>query len=134
MSRPKTDSDSEKEIKNSNITSVGKSDIACDMSGKLDTLISAVIELMTSQEGMKRMFESKIDKFRSDIMENVDCKMCSLGDELFMDIGRETSRTDQMLTTIQSIQIRLDSLDQTRTEVSTSQANEYGSRTDMTLH
>jgi hypothetical protein len=44
------------------MASVGKSDLACDMSGKLDTLISAVIELKTGQEGMKRMFESKIDK------------------------------------------------------------------------
>jgi hypothetical protein len=34
--------------------SVGKSDLARDMSGKLDTLISAVIELKASQEGMKR--------------------------------------------------------------------------------
>ena len=34
--------------------SVGKSDLAWDMSGKLDTLISAVIELKASQEGMKR--------------------------------------------------------------------------------
>jgi hypothetical protein len=42
------------------------------MSGKLDTLISAVIELKTGQEGMKRMFESKIDKLRLDLMVNVD--------------------------------------------------------------
>jgi hypothetical protein len=62
MIRLKTDSDSEKEKENSNMASVGKSDFVCDMSGKLDTLISAVIELKTGQEGMKRMFESKIDK------------------------------------------------------------------------
>jgi hypothetical protein len=48
------------------MASVGKSDLACDMCGKLDTLISAVIELKTSQEGMKRMFKSKIDKLRTD--------------------------------------------------------------------
>ena len=70
MIRLKTDSDSEKE--NSNMASVGKSDFVCDMSGKLDTLISAVIELKTGQEGMKRMFESKIDKLRLDLMVNVD--------------------------------------------------------------
>ena len=63
MIRLKTDSDSEKEKENSKKKkSVGKSDFVCDMSGKLDTLISAVIELKTGQEGMKRMFESKIDK------------------------------------------------------------------------
>ena len=72
MIRLKTDSDSEKEKENSNMASVGKSDFVCDMSGKLDALISAVIELKTSQEGMKRMFESKINKLRSDLMVNVD--------------------------------------------------------------
>jgi hypothetical protein len=35
-------------------------------------LISAVIELKTGQEGMKRMFESKIDKLWLDLMVNVD--------------------------------------------------------------
>ena len=72
MIRLKTDSDSEKEKENSNMASVGKSDFVCDMSGKLDTLISAVIELKTGQEGMKRMFESKIDKLWLDLMVNVD--------------------------------------------------------------
>ena len=66
MIRPKPDSDSKKEKENSNMASEGKSDLACDMSGKLDTLISVVIELKNSQEGMKRMFKSKIDKLRTD--------------------------------------------------------------------
>ena len=115
MMMPKADSDSGKEKENSNIASVGKSDLACDMSGKCDTLISAVIELKTSQEGMKRMFESKIDKLKTDLMATVDSKVRTLRDELSVDIGRETSRTDQMLTTIQSIQTRLDSLEQNET-------------------
>ena len=68
-------------------------------------------------------------------MANVDSKMRTLRvrDELSVDIGRETSRTDQMLTTIQSMQTRLDSLEKNRTEVNTSQANDNGNRNDSTF-
>jgi hypothetical protein len=45
----------------------------------------------------------------------------------------ETSRTYQRLTTIQSILTHLDSLEQNRTEVSTSQANDNGNRNDSTF-
>jgi hypothetical protein len=45
----------------------------------------------------------------------------------------ETSRTDQRLTTIQSILTHLDSLEQNRTEVNTSQANDNGNRNDSTF-
>jgi hypothetical protein len=54
-------------------------------------------------------------------------------DELSVDIGRETSRTDQMLTMIQSMQTRLDNLEKNRTEVDTSQANDNGNRNDSTF-
>lgn len=82
------------------------------MSAKLDTLIEVVKDLKTSQDGMKRMFESKLDKLRSDLMANVDTKVRTLRDELSLDIGRQTARTDQMLITIQSMQTRLDDLEQ----------------------
>ncbi|CAG2234693.1 unnamed protein product [Mytilus edulis] len=55
---------------------------------------------------MKRMFESKLDKLRTDLMKNVDNKVRALRDEISLDINRETNRTDQ------SIQTRLDSLEQ----------------------
>ena len=84
---------------------------------------------------MKRMFESKIDRLRSDLMANVDSKMRTRRDELSLDIGREASPTDQMLTTIQSMQTRLDCLEQDRTDVNTSQANDNGNgnRNDSTF-
>ncbi|CAC5383303.1 unnamed protein product [Mytilus coruscus] len=61
---------------------------------------------------MKRMFESKLDKLRTDLMANVDNKVRALRDEISIDINRETNRTDQLLTTVQSIQTRLDSFEQ----------------------
>ncbi|VDI28368.1 Hypothetical predicted protein [Mytilus galloprovincialis] len=83
-----------------------------DVSNKLDSIINSIKELKTSQDSMKRMFESKLDKLRTDLMANVDNKVRALRDEISMDINRETNRTDQLLTTVQSIQTRLDSLEQ----------------------
>ncbi|CAG2193350.1 unnamed protein product [Mytilus edulis] len=77
-----------------------------DVSNKLDSIINSIKELKTSQDSMKRMFESKLDKLRTDLMANVDNKVRALRDEISMDINRETNRTDQ------SIQTRLDSLEQ----------------------
>lgn len=82
-------------------------------SDKLDTLINAVTEIKSNQDSMRRMFESKLDKMKSDLIANIDCKVRALRDELSMDIGLETNRIDQVLTTIQSIQSRVDTLEQT---------------------
>ncbi|KAJ8313167.1 hypothetical protein KUTeg_009283 [Tegillarca granosa] len=55
-------------------------------SNKLDKLIDA----KSSQDSMERMFESKLDKLKSDLMTNVSEKVRALRDELSIDIGRET--------------------------------------------
>lgn len=57
------------------------------------------------------MFESKLDRLRTDIMSSVDTKVRELRDELSVDLPSETRRVDQVLTTIQSIQSRMDGLE-----------------------
>lgn len=84
------------------------------ISQKLDTVINSIQGLKTSQDSMKRMFESKLDKLKTDIIASVDSKISALRDELTLDIHRETNRIDQLLTTVQSIQARVDDLE-TRT-------------------
>ncbi|XP_063404699.1 homeobox protein 9-like [Mytilus trossulus] len=80
------------------------------VSEKLDTIVSAIHDLKSNQEGMKRMFESKLDKLRTDLMANVDNKIRALRDELSVDISMETRRTDQL--SVQSIQSRLDGIEE----------------------
>lgn len=80
---------------------------------KLDTLLAAVSDIKKNQEGMKKMFESKLDKLRSDLMENVDTKVRALRDELSMDLSREGGRIDNILRTIQTMQGRLDTIETT---------------------
>ncbi|CAG2189828.1 unnamed protein product [Mytilus edulis] len=82
------------------------------VSEKLDTIVSAIHDLKSNQEGMKRMFESKLDKLRTDLMANVDNKIRALRDELSVDISMETRRTDQLLISVQSIQSRLDGIEE----------------------
>ena len=80
------------------------------MSLKLETLINAVKDQKTSQ-GMERMFESEPGKLRTDLMAIVDSKVRALRGELSIDNSRETTRTDQLLMTVQSIQSRIDGLE-----------------------
>ena len=68
---------------------------------------------------MKRMFESKLDRLSTDIMSSVDTKVRALRDELSVDLASETRRVDQVLTTIQSIQSRMDGLEQQRADHNT---------------
>ena len=65
------------------------------------------------------MFESKLDRLRTDIMSSVDTKVRELRDELSVDLASETRRVDQVLTTIQSIQSRMDGLEQQRADHNT---------------
>jgi hypothetical protein len=98
--------------KEPNTSSVSKQRTNDDVSGKLDLLLTSVSELKENQENMKRMFESKLDKLKSDLITNVDTKIRALRDELSIDIGKETTRTDQMLITIQTLQSRVDAAEQ----------------------
>lgn len=44
------------------------------ISNKLDTVINAIKDIKINQDAMKRMFESKLDKLRKDLLKNVDEK------------------------------------------------------------
>lgn len=74
------------------------------LDSKLDTIINVmtglkneITDLKSSQDNMKRMFESKLDKLRVDLMANVDTKIRALRDELSIDLSRETNRIDQVV-------------------------------------
>lgn len=88
------------------------------ISNKLDTVINAIKDIKINQDGMKRMFESKLDKLRKDLLKNVDEKIQSLRDEISLDLGTETRRVDEVMTTIQSIQTRLSGVEQRNQTVS----------------
>lgn len=57
------------------------------ISNKLDTVINAIKDIKIYQDGLKRMFESKLDKLRKDLLKNVDKKIQSLRIEISPDSG-----------------------------------------------
>ncbi|VDI05653.1 Hypothetical predicted protein [Mytilus galloprovincialis] len=61
---------------------------------------------------MKRMFDSNLDKLKTDLIASVDNKIRTLRDEISLDLARETNRTDQIINTIQSIQSRIDNVEE----------------------
>lgn len=88
---------------------VGKgSQQACD---KLDSILAVVSDIKKSQDGMQKMFESKLDKLRTDLMQNIDVKIRALRDEFTISLAQSENRIDQVMTTIQSLKGRLDTLE-----------------------
>lgn len=79
---------------------------------QLSLLVQTVLDIKSGQDSMRRMFESKLDKLRGELMTNIDTKVRALKDELCIDIARETNRIDDVLTTVRLMEGRLQSLEQ----------------------
>ena len=92
-------------------------------SQKLEEIFSVVMDVKKNQEGMRKMFESKLDKLKNDLMENIDHKIKSLRDELVLDLGVETKRVYLILSEIQELKIRVDKVEQSQGEPDQSGAN-----------
>ncbi|VDI73217.1 Hypothetical predicted protein [Mytilus galloprovincialis] len=106
--KPKTPKPNTKETKMVSSSNPQKqADVDSPVSDKLETLIK-VQDLKIGQEGMKRMFEYKLDKLKTDLITSVDNKIRTLCDEISLDLARETNPNDQIINNIQSIQSRID--------------------------
>jgi len=76
---------------------------------KLDAVLLAIADMRDNQDSLKRMFESKLDKIRHDLITNIDVKVRALKEELSLDLARESTRIDSVVKTLETMQIRLDS-------------------------
>ena len=77
----------------------------------LTDLLSTVQDLKKGQDSLKRVFEKKIDKLRNDLMESIDAKVKSLRDEFSLDMARESSRIDTLISSVQSLQGRVSDIE-----------------------
>lgn len=98
---------------------------------KLDTLIRAVNDIKSNQCSFKRMFETKLDALRTDLIENIDTKVRALRDELSMDLSRESCRIDNVVKSIQSLQGRLDTVESSRTPDNRNDSNGTGNHSSV---
>ena len=69
-------------------------------------------EIKDGQDSMKRMVEGKIDKLRSDVLSTIDEKIRVLKSDLDLDIGRESRRIDDSMTSAQTLTSRFDQFEQ----------------------
>ncbi|CAC5416256.1 unnamed protein product [Mytilus coruscus] len=56
---------------------------------------------------MKKMFESKIDKLRNDVISTIDEKIRILKADIDLNIARESSRLDDLVNSVQTLSIRV---------------------------
>ena len=104
-------------IQNNNMASGRSTGVTQGVSGSLDgnqftLLMNMMQDLKKGQDEMKSMFDSKLDKFKSELMKNIDDQVTSLRNEISTDVQRQGNRIDEVMTTIQSLQDRMGTIEQ----------------------
>ncbi|KAL4221243.1 hypothetical protein ACF0H5_019507 [Mactra antiquata] len=97
-----------------NKKSPGKILNGSDMTEKqqLVFLVQAVTDIKLGQDNLKKMFESTLDKLKSELITNIDTKVRALKDELSIDIAKETSRIGDVLPSVHAMNNRINVLEQ----------------------
>ena len=70
------------------------------VSSKIEMVVTSVIEIKVGQESLRKTFDSKIDKLRNDLMLNIDQTIKHLKDDMALELGRECSRIDTLMTKV----------------------------------
>ena len=74
-------------------------------------VLSTVTEIKSNQDSMRRSFDSKLDKMKNEFMATIDGKLRTLRDEIAMEISTESNRIDNLMTSLQNIQSRLEAVE-----------------------
>jgi len=96
-----------------------------NFSGKMDTLMEYVLDIKKGQDNLRKSFDSKIDKLRNDLLVNIDQKIKLLRDEVTLDICGESTRIDRLLSTVQSIQQKVDTVEKTWESLSSNTVSDH---------
>ena len=86
--------------------------VSDELKAQISLIATSVKEIKDGQDSMKRMVESKIDKLRSDVLSTIDEKIRVLKSDLDLDIGRESRRIDDLMTSVQTLTSRFDQFGQ----------------------
>ena len=72
----------------------------------LEAIMMKLDHMEKNQESMKRTFESKIDRLRTDLMASIDQKIKAVKDELSMDMSRLRNDYDELKQTVETLRER----------------------------
>lgn len=74
----------------------------------LEAIMAKLDSMEKKQESMKKTFESKIDKLRTDLMASIDQKIKAVKDELTMDMFGVKNDYDELKQTVEAMKQRRD--------------------------
>ncbi|CAC5408597.1 unnamed protein product [Mytilus coruscus] len=95
---------------NSKQTKMADMSVMNDLKISISAIASSVKEIKDGQDSMKKMFESKIHKLRKDIISTIEV----LKTDIDLDMAREKSRIDELMTSIQTLTTRLNFIESAR--------------------
>ena len=84
---------------------------ATDVNVKFEQVLSIVKDIKLNQENLSKRIDSKLDKLKIDLTASIDGKISKLRDDIAIDMNRESNRIDQLFTTIQTMQGRIDAIE-----------------------
>ena len=61
-----------------------------------DELKKLILDLKDDQQALRKLFGSKTDKLRNEIVSMIDTKMKSLKEEVFPDLGRMRKKMEEL--------------------------------------
>ena len=82
-----------------------------EINEQMKLVLSTVTEIKSNQDSMRQSFDSKLDKMKDEFMATIDGKLRTLRDEIAMDISTESNRIDNLMTSLQNIQSRLEAVE-----------------------
>ncbi|KAH3818021.1 hypothetical protein DPMN_119608 [Dreissena polymorpha] len=88
-----------------------QSDDIAAIKDSLKEVFTSIRKIVSNQEGLIHVLDSKLNKLKLDCTASIDWKINSLRDDLAMSISREGKRIDQVCTTNQSLQSRMETLE-----------------------
>lgn len=77
-------------------------------------LMNMMQGLKQGQVEMTRMFDSKLDRFKNELLKNIDDQVTTLRREISTDVQRQGNRIDEMMDTIQSLKDQVDTIEQSQ--------------------
>lgn len=110
----RTNSDSDTMATGRSDQGVNHVDPIKDLGEKVGKILATVSDIKVSQESMRVALEQKIDNIRVELIQNIDNKVKSLSDQVTLSIAQESTRIDDLLTSVQSLKSRIEGLENSR--------------------
>lgn len=88
-----------------------------ELVGQVREILTTVKDVKRNQEELRRSLEQKIEIAKNEMTGHINAQITSLRDQLTSDLSKETVRIDGLLTSVQSFEARLTSLEQAKITV-----------------